>query len=129
HSVRKRDGRLEELYVTAQSRREADRSEESSTPSHINEGRLAFMWGDPSTPRLGEYLARSRVRLEEGQIAEIGLDAIEWLARFSRALEKGFLVTIDYGDEAAHLYGPDRRDGTLRSFYKHVLSDSILQRV
>jgi SAM-dependent MidA family methyltransferase len=87
------------------------------------------MWGDPSTPRLGEYLARSRVRLEEGQIAEIGLDAIEWLAQVSRALEKGFLVTSDYGDEAAHLCGPDRRDGTLRSFHKHVLSDSILQRV
>ena len=127
HSVQKRDGRLQELYVTAQSRPERDRSEESSTPS--NEVRLAFMWADLSTPRLGEYLARSCVRLEEGQIAEIGLDAIEWLAQVSRALEKGFVVTIDYGDEAAHLYGPDRRDGTLRSFYKHALSDSILQRV
>ena len=128
HSVRKKDGRIEESYVTVRSGPEPDRGEESDTPSQINKGGLAFMWGDPSTPRLHEYLARSRVRLDEGQMAEIGLDAIDWLAEISRALEKGFLVTIDYGDEAEHLYGAGRRDGTLRSFSKHALSDSILER-
>jgi SAM-dependent MidA family methyltransferase len=78
---------------------------------------------------LVEYLARSRVTLADGQIAEIGLDAIDWLADLSGAIESGFLVTIDYGDAAEHLYGPDRREGTLRSFHKHALNDAVLERV
>jgi SAM-dependent MidA family methyltransferase len=44
-------------------------------------------------------------------------------------LDAGFLVTIDYGDRAALLYGADRREGTLRSFYRHQLTDSVLDRV
>jgi len=51
------------------------------------------------------------------------------LAEASRAIENGFLVTIDYGDEAGLLYGSDRRNGTLRSFQDHALRESILDRV
>ena len=38
-------------------------------------------------------------------------------------------MTIDYGDTSAHLYGRDRAGGTLRSFYKHRLVESPLERV
>ena len=44
-------------------------------------------------------------------------------------IEQGFLVTIDYGDLAAHLYAPDRRNGTLRCFQKHTLTDTPLERI
>ncbi len=143
HRVRRSRGRIEDLYVTVSGEPAADRGEgaepaakrkssspeESDTPSDVTAGHLAFAWGDPSTPRLDEYLARSRITLADDQIAEIGLDAVDWLAEVSSAIENGFLVTIDYGDAAGHLYGPDRRDGTLRSFHKHALIDSILERV
>ncbi|HVF89331.1 MAG TPA: SAM-dependent methyltransferase [Blastocatellia bacterium] len=115
HRVRLGDGRLEEQYVTA-----ADRS-----------GRLALAlaWGGPSTKALEDYLNRCGVKLRESQIAEINLDATAWLSRITGTFHQGFLVTIDYGDLAGHLYAPDRAGGTLRSFYRHRLIESPLERV
>jgi SAM-dependent MidA family methyltransferase len=102
---------LEEQYVTI------DRSQ--------TEPRLA--WGEPSSERLFEYVERCGATLREGWEMEINLDSIDWLAQISRALERGYLITIDYGDTAAHLIGEDRRRGTLRSFHHHRLADSPLE--
>jgi len=68
------------------------------------------------------------VPLSPGQIAEVSVDAVDWLQAAARALNSGYLVTIDYGDIAPHLYGEDRRTGTLRAFHKHRLAPSLLQR-
>jgi SAM-dependent MidA family methyltransferase len=111
HCVRFKGRRLEEQYVSLAAKG------------------LAFQWNKPSTPKLISYLERAGVQMAEGQIAEVNLDAIEWLAKVSGALDRGFLITIDYGDLSGLLWGPDRRSGTLRSFYNHALSDSQLQRV
>jgi SAM-dependent MidA family methyltransferase len=72
---------------------------------------------------------RMQTELSEGQILEINLDAIDWLAHIARALESGFLITIDYGDLVEHLWSPDRREGTLRSFHRHRLVDWPLDRI
>jgi SAM-dependent MidA family methyltransferase len=90
--------------------------------------RLRSIWKRPSTERLARYLQAMQVELSEGQIVEAGLDAIDLLARVSRAIERGYLITIDYGDVAGHLYSPERRLGTLRSFYRHRLIESPLER-
>ena len=92
-------------------------------------GRLAFDWAAPSRPELVGYVEQLGVRLREHQVIEVSLDALGWLAQVSRALPRGFLVTIDYGDAAALLYAADRAQGTLRSFYRHRLVDSPLERV
>jgi NADH-quinone oxidoreductase B subunit len=91
--------------------------------------RLALAWLSPSRPELTRYLERFGVTLKEDQIVEVNLDALAWLAQVSRAMHQGFLVTIDYGDVAAHLYAPDRASGTLRAFYRHQLIDSPLARI
>ncbi len=117
HRARFSQGRLVESYVTAR----PDRT--------TGENRLALAWGEPSTAELARYVERMRVKLSEGQILEINLDAIEWLSRVAASIESGYLVTIDYGDVAEHLYGPDRMTGTLRSFYQHRLADSVLEKV
>ena len=140
HRVRKWRGGIEESYVTLPGRpaaarrevaieRQSSSLEESGPPADATVNHLTLAWGDPSTPRLDEYLARLRVNLVDCQIAEIGLDAIHWLRAVSSAIETGFLVTIDYGDAAELLYGSDRREGTLRSFHKHALNDAVLERV
>jgi SAM-dependent MidA family methyltransferase len=90
---------------------------------------LALHWTMPSRPELGHYLDRFGLPLQENQIIEVNLDALAWLAQLSQAMHSGFLVTIDYGDVAAHLYAPDRAHGTLRSFYRHQLIDSPLERI
>lgn len=115
HRARSVNGALKEQYV--------------ATASGGEPSGLSFIWGNPSTERLAEYVERSGADLGQGQTIEINLDAIDWLARTSRALEKGLLLTIDYGDAAEHLYTADRRSGTLRSFYQHRLIDSPLDRV
>jgi SAM-dependent MidA family methyltransferase len=90
---------------------------------------LALAWGKLSDDRLTEYIERSAAAFLEGQIIEVNLAAIDWLKEMAGALEQGFLVTIDYGDLAPLLYAPDRRAGTLRCFYRHTLTDAILERI
>ena len=118
HRVRLARGRIEELYVIVKPASKPDDRE-----------RLTLMWDHPSNDDLAGYVERAAAPLKEGQIIEINLDAIAWLARLSQAVGRGFLVTIDYGDLASHLYGPDRARGTLRSFHNHRLVDSPLERI
>jgi SAM-dependent MidA family methyltransferase len=67
------------------------------------------------------------VTLEEGQGAEVNLEASDWLARAAEVVGRGFVVTVDYGDEAAALYGAQhRRAGTLRAFRGHELNEDVL---
>jgi SAM-dependent MidA family methyltransferase len=108
-------GLIEEQYVTL--------DDVSDQP------RLALEWRSPSSEKLAAYIRRCGANLDEGRVAEINLDAVAWLARVASAIERGYLITIDYGDVAAHLYGPDRREGTLRSFRSHRLVESPLERV
>ncbi len=117
HRLRFNRGRIEELYVTV----------ESHEPK--GQPRLALKWNNPSKPELLDYLNRTKVNFFDGQIIEINLDAICWLAQLSRLIEQGFLLTVDYGDLAHHLYSMERREGTLRCFYKHMMTDKPLERV
>ena len=90
-------------------------------------GNFVFVEGEPSTPRLAEHFERLGVTLEEGQVAEVNLETARWLARASETVGSGFLITVDYGDEAAALYGaPHRRGGTLRSFRGHEFVEDVL---
>ena len=112
HRARYKGHSLEEQFVAA-----------------INATHLGLIWRAPSTNRLSEYIERIGITLREGQIFEINLDAIDWLARMTKAIEHGFVVTVDYGDSASLLWTPERKSGTLRSFYQHRLIDSPLERV
>jgi SAM-dependent MidA family methyltransferase len=82
-----------------------------------------------SDPKLEAYWRRVGVALDEGQRAEINLAAIEWLEKIARKLERGWLLTIDYGDLAPRLYAPGQIGGTLRCFHRHRLGDDPLVRV
>ena len=115
HRVCRIDDRLREMYV------------EAASPGSAN--RLRATWGNTSTTMLDEYVDRMKVSLRDEQMIEINLDAIEWFERISRVLERGFLVTVDYGDLAEVLYAPERRSGTVRSFYRHRLIDSPFDRI
>ncbi len=95
----------------------------------LNGERLTLSWAAPSRPELFSYIQRLGARLRPGQIIEVNLDAFDWLAAVSRAMRRGWLVTIDYGDLAALLYAADRAQGTLRSFHRHRLVDSPLERI
>lgn len=118
HRIRREGGTIEEQYVTV-----------SSEQGEPWETRLGLVWHRPSTEKLNNYAAGMDAPLSEGQVVEVNLEAVRWLGRMSRAISHGFLMTIDYGDTVQHLWSPDRRPGTLRSFHKHHLIDSPLQRI
>ena len=87
-----------------------------------------FQWTlrAPSNKRLEEYFAAVGITLAEEQIAEINLDVEEWVGQVSSKLQRGYVITVDYGAEAHELYSAHRPAGTLRAFQKHQLSESLL---
>ncbi|MBV9956901.1 MAG: SAM-dependent methyltransferase [Acidobacteria bacterium] len=88
-----------------------------------------FIWAErePESVQLASYLEESGVRLCEGQMAEVNLAATEWLCRAAAMLGRGYLISVDYGAEAALLYDPEsRRAGTLRAFAQHRFKDNLL---
>src|ERR1041384_67693 len=114
HRIRLAGGVIEEQYVTV---------------SQGELAKVALEWGKPSSERLWNYAGGMDAALSDGQMVEVNLESIKWIGRMSRAISHGFLVTIDYGDLVQHMWAPDRRQGTLRSFYQHHLVDSPLERV
>ena len=89
----------------------------------------AFVWttGPMSTPRLVEFCDTYSIELAQGQVIEINLEVDDWLAQVASKLANGFLITVDYGAEAAELYDATQRlKGTLRGFSKHSFVDDVL---
>ena len=92
-------------------------------------GRFSWVEREASTPRLAAHLLAEGVTLSEGQIAEVNLEAGAWVARAASVLRRGFVITVDYGAEAAELYGaPGRAGGTLRGYAAHKFADDVLGR-
>ena len=94
------DGRLEELFVTADP-----------------DGRFSSCWDRPSTGRIADYVQRFVPGVESGHefSFEVGLDAWDWIERITRGRESGGVLTFDYGDVAARVAGPRQPEGTLRA--------------
>jgi len=110
HRVTVIDGKLCEFFVTL------------GIDEHFE-----WMIGPPSTTRLAEYLKQHDICLRAGQIAEISLDTEEWLAKIAAKLRRGFMITVDYGADAAELYSSgERQYGTLRSFHQHAFVENVL---
>ena len=98
------EGRVKEVYVTAV------------------DGKLAEALGEPSTPRIEERLATLGLSLPEGYRGEVSLAMEDWVEQVAACLERGFVLTIDYGQEAADLYSPQNAEGTLVCHYRHGVS-------
>ncbi|MDE3095010.1 MAG: SAM-dependent methyltransferase [Chloroflexota bacterium] len=111
HRVRREGGDLREVYVTHDGRRFADAP------------------GPLSTPALASYFEALGLLPGEGCLAEVNLDAVDWMKRISRAVTRGAVLTFDYGYEAGDLYAPWRRDGTLLCFYRQSASSDPYQRL
>ncbi len=122
HRVQVRDGELREVYV-------GWRPEGGPSPAPGVAGAFVELAGPPSTPALGERLAREGVELVEGQRAEVCLALDTWVAGASSSLLRGYGLVIDYGHPAAELYGPKRREGTLRTYARQTVAADPYVRV
>jgi SAM-dependent MidA family methyltransferase len=86
-------------------------------------GTLVEVEGAPSTPALQAYLDRAAIALEPGGRAEINLAGDDWIRSAARAIDRGFLLLVDYGHEAAELFSGSHATGTLTTFSAHRARD------
>ena len=70
-----------------------------------------------------EYFAQQGIALREGQQAEASLEACDWIGEVGRRLERGYVLTIDYGHEASELYNELHMRGTLLAYQNHRASE------
>lgn len=99
HRVAVESDQLREIYVTSDG------------------SRFTEELRDPA-PEVTAYFETLGLLPGEGCSAEVNLAALDWVRTAAALLTRGFLMTIDYGYEAADLYASWRTDGTLLSFYR-----------
>jgi len=81
-------------------------------------GCFAEEFGEPSTPKLLSRLVSEGVLLGRGHLAEVCLGIDSFIQRAVSIMSQGYLVIIDYGDEASALYHYTRKNGSLRCYYQ-----------
>jgi SAM-dependent MidA family methyltransferase len=81
----------------------------------------------PASRPLQIYLQQLNITLPKGSRMEINLEATDWIARVAAALQKGFVITIDYGNSSSSLY--NNNTSTLACFHKHSVSTCPYDRV
>jgi SAM-dependent MidA family methyltransferase len=102
HVVEKRNGKLQEVYVT----RNGEQFGESVGPL--------------STDAIAQHFDWLGVEPCEGNRGEANLMAVDWMRRVASTLQRGFALTVDYGYPAEELYAPFRRNGTVMCYHKHA---------
>jgi len=60
---------------------------------------------------------------------EINLNVEKWFTNIATLLDKGILLTIDYGDISKNLYIPQRMDGTVTCYFKHTQNNDFFERI
>ncbi len=82
-----------------------------------------------SITELENYFKELKINLKEGQRAEVNLKAFDWVKNISCCLNRGFVITIDYGHQAEELYSVERSRGTLVCYYEHTTNENLYERV
>lgn len=111
HRVQIRDGRTEELYVD------------------YRDGCFAGCLKPLSTEVLAQYLQQLNATWPEDYRTEVNLLAMDWMEQVARLMDRGFVLTIDYGHTAQDLYGPERKDGTFLCYFRQQTNDDPFIRV
>ncbi|MEP9411938.1 MAG: SAM-dependent methyltransferase [Candidatus Brocadia sp.] len=82
-----------------------------------------------SSPSLADYIETNKIYLEEGQEYEVNLAVVEWLRHASEKLNKGFIITVDYGDITDGIHRKNNTRGTVRCYYKHTVNRDYYKRL
>src|SRR5499426_1422193 len=104
-------GRVKEVFVT------------------LAGGTLTEVLDEPSSPRIEERLTSLGLSLTEGYRGEVNLAMEDWTGQLAQALDRGFILTIDYGQLATDLYSHQNNQGTLVCYHRHVVSRDPYQHI
>ena len=111
HRIQVTAERTEELYVD------------------YRDGRFADCLKPLSTAALAQYLQQLNTTWLEGCRTEVNLQAMDWMEQVARRMDRGFVLTIDYGHTAQDLYGPERKDGTFLCYFQQQTNEDPFMRV
>ena len=91
-----------------------------------------FVWTRMSDsrlrPRLAARWAEVLGALPDGFTLDLAPAAEAWWREAANALAAGRLLTIDYGLTEEQLFAPERREGTLRAYWRHRQGADVLAR-
>lgn len=107
HRVIQQNGKLSEIYIG------------------VSGEKLMEIPAAISSARIADYFARQEISLVDEQHAEVNLAACDWIKDAGRRLERGYVLSIDYGYPARQLYGPTRVNGTLLAYRDHRVSEDF----
>jgi SAM-dependent MidA family methyltransferase len=85
--------------------------------------------GEVSDPEVEARVEPFLSSLPEGYRGEVNLHLGYWSDSVSATLDRGYVLTIDYGYDRPELYKPTRLAGSLRCYYQHTLSQNALARI
>ena len=123
---------LQEVYVVSPDRDGNDSDAvKATTPESL---RFREVVGELSTPTLAEYFTCMGIDLKIGAYppgyrTEVNLAAFDWLKTVIQRLQRGYLLTIDYGYPAQRYYSPARSQGTLQCYYRHAHHDDPYEHI
>lgn len=97
------DGKLSEIYVAVERDRFVERP------------------GRPSTAKLQRYFEELGFFPTRGTLAEVNLNALQWVSTVASIIKRGFVLTIDYGLDACRLFAA-RSSGTFLCYHNHAVT-------
>jgi len=65
----------------------------------------------------------------EGYTTEVNLQALAWIDSLYSTMTEGIVLLIDYGMDRNEYHHPQRKDGTLRCYYRHKASDNPFDKI
>ncbi len=90
----------------------------------FTDGRFVDHIAELSTCAITEYCATQGIILHEGQQAEAGLEACDWITEVGCRLERGYVLTIDYGHRAGELFDDHHMRGTVLAYQNHRATEN-----
>ena len=91
----------------------------------LRDGQFVDVVAPVSTCAISEYFEAQGITLREGQHAEAGLEACDWITEVGRRLDRGYILTIDYGHLAADLFDEHHMRGTLLAYREHRVNEEF----
>jgi SAM-dependent MidA family methyltransferase len=82
-----------------------------------------------STAPLAQYLLQLNTTWPEGYRTEVNLHALSWMKQVAQRMDRGFVVTIDYGHTTQDLYGAERKEGTFLCYFQQQTNEDPFIRV
>lgn len=94
----------------------------------LNAKMFAFVDQPIADQKLREHLHKSPAQLV-GYQTEINLAALDWVDNLSRKLDRGYVLTIDYGYPRDEFFAPHRSAGSLQVRAQHRLLGSPFEQI